>query len=115
MNKSSAQSNSAKFIIGSIVAVSVVGVAAIVTITLLRPHEDNTALIGSVLTFLGPTAAALLALIKSIQTGAAVQELHLAVNSRLTQLLEQTAKASKSEGREDALAAQGKEKSLKQE
>jgi len=81
-----------------IVSLGIVGVAAIVAIVALRPHEDNAALIATVLGFLAPTMAALLALIK-------VQELHLAVNSRLTQLLEQTAKASRSEGREDAAAA----------
>lgn len=101
-------SNTTAFIFGSILLIAAIGSAAIVAIVVLRPGEDNTALITSVVGFLAPTMAALLAFIKSVQTGAAVQELHLAVNSRLTELLEQTAKASKSEGRKDAVAAAAK-------
>jgi hypothetical protein len=37
-------------------------------------------------------------LITAVKTRKAVQELHLAVNSRLTELLEQTAKASHADG-----------------
>jgi hypothetical protein len=102
--------NTAGMVLASVVIVTVVGAAAVVSIILLRPKEDNTLLIASVLGFLGPTAAALLALIKSAQTGAAVQDLHLAVNSRLTQLLELTAASSKSEGRLESDEAAKKEK-----
>lgn len=98
-------SNSSAFVLGSIIALAVIGAGTIVIVSLLRPKEDNTALIASILGFIAPTTAALLALVKSTQAGAAVQELRLDVNHRLSQLLEQTAKAAKSEGRDDALAA----------
>jgi hypothetical protein len=45
-----------------------------------------------------PTIAALAVLVTALRTKKAVQELHLAVNSRLTQLLDQTSKASRAEG-----------------
>lgn len=98
-------SNTTAFVFGSTLAIAVVGAASIVAISVLRPKEDNTILITQVLGFLAPTAAALLALVKSTQTGTAVRELHLAVNSRLTQLLEQTAMASEAVGEARAATA----------
>jgi hypothetical protein len=65
--------------------------AFVLAITFIRPIGDNTGLIAAVLGVIGPVQVALLA--------ATVQEVHLAVNSRLTELVELTAKASKAEGK----------------
>lgn len=88
-----------------VVGVMLVSVLAIIAITLARPKQDNTALITSVIGMATPTVAALLALIKSGETARAVQEVHVSLNSRLTQLLAQTALAERTAGRNEAIAA----------
>lgn len=77
-------------LVASTIILAVVAVGAITTIFIVRPEKDNTALIGSLLSFLVPLMTALLA--------AAVQQVHVAVNSRLSQLLRVTAAKSKAEG-----------------
>lgn len=62
-------------------------------ISMLRMNSDNTSLIASVLGVTLPVITALLA--------GTVQQVHVAVNSRLTELVELTAKASHAEGRLD--------------
>lgn len=76
---------------GAVIGLAVLGVAAILIIFALRPDKDNTAIIAIVMGFLVPVVTALLA--------AAVQQVHLAVNSRLSQLLLVTQKASRAEGK----------------
>lgn len=51
--------------IQAITAIIVAGLAAVVAITALRPHEDNSQLIVMVLGFLTPTLMAFLSLIRS--------------------------------------------------
>ena len=51
-----------------------------------------------------PTVPALLAFISSLLNRRKIQEVHLSVNSRLTELLEQTGKASHAEGLAQGLA-----------
>jgi hypothetical protein len=91
-------------VIHAVVSISFLGAGAIVAITLLRPGHDNTALILSVLGFLAPTVAALLALAKSVQNGAVMERLEVKLDGRMTQLLEQVERAAKSEGREEGAA-----------
>jgi hypothetical protein len=74
-----------------IIALCFLTAAFVVSITMLRPHDDNTALIATVAGLNSTVVLGLLA--------ATVQQVHLAVNSRLTQLLELTAKSSRAEGK----------------
>lgn len=72
----------------AVVILCVVAVLAMLTIAIFKPGDTSTGTL--ILGILGPVIAAFLA--------AAVQGVHLAVNSRLTELLEMTARASKAEG-----------------
>lgn len=92
-------------VIHAVVTINFVAAAAIIGILFLRPNQDNTPLIVTILGFLGPTIAALLALAKTIQTGAAVDNLKVQINGRLSQLLEQTERAAKAEGRQEGTDA----------
>lgn len=76
--------------VSAVVGTSVTALAAIVTIFVVRPERDNTALIAIVIGFVVPIVMGFLA--------AAVREVQQAVNGRLTQLLALTAKASRAEG-----------------
>jgi len=71
----------------------------VLLVTFIRPDKDNTTLIISVSGVVVPIITALLA--------ATIQQVHLAVNSRLSQLLELTAASSRAEGK---LAGKDKEK-----
>ena len=62
----------------------------VLLVTFIRPDKDNATLILSVTGVVVPIITALLA--------ATIQQVHLAVNSRLSQLLELTAASSKAEG-----------------
>lgn len=107
------QRSNVGMIVGSVIALSVLGTGSIITIVLTRPNQDNAVLIATILGFLGSTSAALLALIKNVQTGTDVKELHLAVNKRLSQLLDLTAKAAHSLGREEVVSETTIEKETK--
>jgi hypothetical protein len=72
------------------ISLCVVAATFVVAMTLVRPAADNTPLILMVLGVVVPVITALLA--------AAVQQVHLAVNSRLSQLLMLTATSSRAEG-----------------
>lgn len=80
----------ATLFVAAVIGLSVLAIVAILTIFLVRPDQDNTALVAIVLGFLVPLVSAFLA--------ASVQQVHLAVNSRLTQLVQLTAKSSRAEG-----------------
>jgi cytochrome b subunit of formate dehydrogenase len=83
----------------AIVVLSILGVSAVVIVLIVRPPPiDNTPIITVILGFLIPTVTALLA--------GAVQQVHIAVNSRLTQLLEITATASHAQGQIDGATQQ---------
>ena len=92
-------------LIASIFGLSLIGVLAIILISFLRPNIDNTVLITTVIGFLTPTLASLIAVVKSFHNANAIEELHLAVNSRLTELLQQTSLAANLAGRAAAAAA----------
>jgi hypothetical protein len=74
----------------AVLTLSLVAIGAIVGIFITRPDKDNMGLILTVLGFLVPLVTGFL--------GAALREVHLAVNGRLTQLLALTEKASRAEG-----------------
>lgn len=76
--------------VAAVVGLSVLAIAAILTIFIVRPDKDNTPLVAVILGFLVPLVSTFLA--------ASVRQVHLAVNGRLTQLLAQTAKSSHAEG-----------------
>jgi len=88
------QSSNASIYVWAVIGLSVVAVIAILIIFLIRPDKDNSSLITVVLGFLVPVIMAFLA--------ASVQQVHLAVNSRLSQLVALTAKASHAEGALDS-------------
>lgn len=52
----------------------------------------------AVIVSIPPTIASVVAVIVAIVNSRKIEDLHILINSRLTQLLEQTAKASKAEG-----------------
>ena len=78
----------------AIVALCVATALFVFAISALRPVEDNTLLIATVVGLNTTAVTALLAL--------TVQEVHLAVNSRLTQLLALTAASERAKGKLDA-------------
>jgi hypothetical protein len=83
----------------AILFIVLVGVVGILGILYLRPHEDNSQLIATLMGFLVPTLLGIMALIK-------VQETHLLVNSRMTELGEKIAKAERAEGVLEGVAQQ---------
>lgn len=76
--------------VGAVVVLSALGVAGVVTILISQPERDNSQIITTLLAFLVPTVLALLA--------AAVREVHVAFNSRMTELLSLTEKSARAEG-----------------
>jgi hypothetical protein len=80
-------------------AVISVALASVVSLALLRPDRDNTALYTIVVSMVAPTLTAILALIKGNENADAVQDLRVVVDGRLTQLLERTAQAERLAGR----------------
>lgn len=78
------------YYVGGVVLISLIGVAAIVGILVLQPEKDNTTTIATILGFIVPINGALLA--------AALREVHVAFNSRMTELLVLTKKAALAEG-----------------
>lgn len=98
----------------SVVVLCALTVIFVLGLTVIRPESDNTSVIAMVIAVVVPVATALLA--------GAVQQTHLAVNSRLGELLELTAKASKAEGElaggagsQNVAHAQGKAEGIEQE
>jgi hypothetical protein len=82
--------NKATSYVWAIVILCGLALMFVVGVTVARPETDNTALITLGLGVLAPVLAALVA--------ATIQQVHLAVNSRLTQLLKLTDIASRAEG-----------------
>lgn len=70
-----APTNNVPYIVAVVACVGLT-IAAIVTITVMRPEQDNAIIIGQIVAAAGPVTLALLAFMKS-------QETHLSVNSRL--------------------------------
>lgn len=70
---------------------AVVGVVAVVLVSVLRPEQDNSALITTIVGLLLPTTASILAFLKA-------QETHLSVNSRLDSFIVAAKAQAKAEG-----------------
>ena len=98
------KSNLYRYVV-SLVIIALVGALSIVAVTLARPHEDNTAIYTQIVGMIVPTTAAILALIRVGETNEAVQNVHISLNSRLSQLLEKTESSSRAAGKADAEAA----------
>jgi hypothetical protein len=64
---------------------------ATVVIMGMHPLLFDKELIPAVIGLVAPTILSLLAVVKCYQNGGAIKELHLVVNSRLTELLSKTA------------------------
>lgn len=77
--------------VAAIVVLCAMATVFVLSITFLRPQADNGTLIASVLGLIVPVVMALLA--------AAVQRVSTAVNGRLTELLEVTARNAHAEGK----------------
>jgi hypothetical protein len=73
-------------IIIAIVALTAMGVGTVVLMGAYSNTFDKS-YVPFVLGLIAPTIVSLLALLKSMQNGGAIQDLHLIVNSRLTELL----------------------------
>ena len=86
-------SSKATLYIIAILILCILAASFVSIITFIRPDQDNTALITMVLGIITPVILALLA--------GSQHENHLAMNSRLTELLNLTAKSSKAEGKLD--------------
>jgi len=72
-------SNNLPYIV-AVVVMAALGVLAVVAITLIRPDQDNTALLATVIGFVAPTTFSLMAFMKA-------QETKLSVNGRLDALM----------------------------
>lgn len=81
----------------TVIALCALAAISVVLITILRPDKDNTSVIATLLGLFVPSIGALIAAI--------IQQVHLAVNSRLTELLRVTAASSKAEGVKEATEA----------
>lgn len=84
--------------VAAVLVLALATVAAIVAILALRPLADNTAIIAAVVGFVTPVMLGLLALIS--------RENHLAMNSRLDQLLSATNELSRAEGNAEGVATE---------
>lgn len=59
---------------------------------------DKSAILIALIVAIPPTLAGIAAVIVSLRAKAKTEEIHLLVNSKITELLELTAKASRAEG-----------------
>ena len=87
-----------------LVVVVMVGVIGVLMITLLRPGEDNSQLIGTLVGMLTPTAGVIIVL---IHNGAAIKEVHYSLNSRLSEYLALAKASSLAQGKEQMRAEMG--------
>ena len=85
-----ASPNKAIAYVTALVVLCVLTVVFVLVLSAIRPTADNMPLIVAVLGVITPVNLALI--------GAAFYQNHLLMNSRLSELLAQTAKASKAEG-----------------
>lgn len=82
----------------AIVGMTLAGMTAVVVLFLMDKTEGASV----ILTMLTPTITALLAYRKSTENAAAIHEVHLSVNGRLSQLLRKTEHAAKAQGKLEA-------------
>lgn len=77
--------------VGAVVVLSIVGMLSVIGVLIARPTQDNTAIIATILGFLLPTVSALLA--------AAVREVKVTIDGRMSELLMLTGRAAHAEGK----------------
>jgi hypothetical protein len=75
----------------AVVLMAIIGVVGVVIVTIARPGQDNTIVIGGILGSLAPTTISLLAFMKA-------QETHLSVNSRLDAFMKNATIAARADG-----------------
>jgi hypothetical protein len=68
------------YYLATVLGMTLIGVAAIVTVFVVDPQGDHTAVIVSILGFIAPTTAAIMAFLKS-------QETHQMVNGRMDEFM----------------------------
>lgn len=73
-----------------VVGIGVSAIMAIALISVMRPTQDNVPVITQIIGFAGATIAASLAFVKGLSNGAATEQVHLTLNSRLSEWREQT-------------------------
>lgn len=88
--KSSSTSSNVPYLV-AVVIMTLLALGAVLAVLVLRPGQDNTQLIATIVGFCVPTTTAILAFMKS-------QETHLAVNSRLDSFMKQHADSARAEG-----------------
>lgn len=89
-----------------VVLLVMVGVGiAIVGLLIARPNSDNTSLVVTIMGLGGTIIASLSAYLKSSDNQRAIQEVHLSLNSRLTEWMESTQRAA--EAKAEAAQAAG--------
>jgi uncharacterized membrane protein YgaE (UPF0421/DUF939 family) len=93
MEEAPAKTNSLQYVV-AVLVMSMLGVIAVVAVTIIRPDKDNTTLIAAMIGFLTPTTMALLAFMKS-------QETHKAVNGRLDAFIKAATDLARSQGVDD--------------
>lgn len=79
--------------ISAVLWLSFLTLSSVTTIFAIRPEGDNSSIIATVLGITSPASLAFL--------GLAVKEVYLSTNSRLTELVQLTAKSSFAEGQLD--------------
>jgi hypothetical protein len=90
-------SNRAGLYIFAVVFLSVVAVASITTVSLVRPERDNSSLISTIIGFTLPTITALL--------GMALQQIGTAMDGRMSQLMLLNQRWARLEGQKEGVAA----------
>jgi len=92
------QESGLAYLTASITGLAIVGSIAVVALELKSHDPGNIQPIVLLLGFLAPTIAALIGVLKSYQNGADIKELHATTDGKMSQLMEQTAKASELAG-----------------
>jgi hypothetical protein len=77
---------------------SAIGVAAVLGILALRPHDDNFQLIVTLLGFLTPTLISILSLLKSSENKEHLDNLNNTVNARTSDLVKVASQDDKMSG-----------------
>ncbi|MDD5199254.1 MAG: hypothetical protein PHC88_05570 [Terrimicrobiaceae bacterium] len=75
----------------AVVLMTLLALSAIVAITVMRPTQDNTAIMALIISATAPTTLALLAFMKA-------QETHLSVNSRLNDFMRTASELARAKG-----------------
>lgn len=89
-------SNAVASYVWAVISLAFITIMGIIAVLLLRPEQDNSTIIAVIVGVTAPIILAILALI--------TRENHLAMNSRLDQLVAVTSELARSEGKEEGKA-----------